>query len=613
MSDGEGRRALTVGVAFGLLAGLGEGIGLYVAQESGRSRWPILFGTGPGVMWLAPLVDAVLFALLAGVVVLGAKLLRRRSSLAAVVAVCSLALAADWSRVTNELPRRHALAIGVAAAIAGALLARRREAAVARAARLGVLVLGGATLLLALAVELRGPLVERRIEAKLPPAPAGAPDVLIVVLDTVRADDLSAFGAARRTSPNLERIAAEGTRFDACWSTSSWTLPAHASLLTGRLPWEHGAALEPLDAKWPMLSEELAAHGWRTGAFSGNLCFFQRGFGFGRGFHHFDDFDWSWRARLASTLPVRELIDRAGAKSRDLLMRKPARVVSDAYLAWLDRSQRPSFAVLNWFDAHCPYHPPEEFQGRFAGDGLDRVIETSFGDPRVIARDRQAYHECLLALDAELGRLCEELRRRGRLDRTLLVVVSDHGEAFGEHEMRYHRGALYREQAQVPLVLRAPGLVPAGATVGAVASIASLPATIVGLLGLEAGAFPGPSLAPLWTGEGEDDPAALLELARHPWGEYKRRECNDGALRSIVRGRWHYIWHEKRGSRLFDLQEDPQELRDVKDDHSDVAEALDLQLRQELESRQRHPREPSTLDLASHPELAGIGYAAGGH
>src|SRR6185436_19315598 len=95
------------------------------------------------------------------------------------------------------------------------------------------------------------------------------------------------------TTPTLERLAAEGVRFDACFSTSSWTLPAHASMLTGRLPFEHGAALEPLDATWPLLSEELAARGFRTGGFSGNLCFFQRRFGFSRGFLHFDDFDWS--------------------------------------------------------------------------------------------------------------------------------------------------------------------------------------------------------------------------------------------------------------------------------------------------------------------------------
>jgi arylsulfatase A-like enzyme len=605
-----GRSAAWSAAAFGLLAGLGEGIGLYVAQESGRSRWPILFGTGPDVMWVAPIVDAVLFLLLAGVVVLVARALRRPAPLALVVGLCAFALAADWARVTHELPRRYALAIGATAALLAGLAARRREATLARAAPIAAGVLASATLLLALGVVGRAWLAESRAEAKLPPPPASARDVVVVVLDTVRADHLSAFGYARRTTPNLERLAAEGVRFDACFSTSSWTLPAHASMLTGRLPWEHGAALEPLDGTWPLLSEELAAHGFRTGAFSGNLCFFQRGYGFGRGFLHFDDFDWSWRARLGSTLLARELIDRAGPRARDLLLRKPARAVTDAFLAWLDHSPRPVFAFLNWFDAHCPYHPPEGFTGRFDGDGVTPPA-VPIGDPAVLARDAQSYDECILAMDAELGRLCDELRRRDRFDRTVLFVLSDHGEGFGEHEMRYHRGSLYREQVQVPFVVHAPGLVPTGTTIDAVASLASLPATVLDLLELPSGTFPGPSLAPLWK-DGEAETPAVLELAQHPWAEYKRRACYDGALRSIVRGRWHLVWHEKHGLQLFDRVTDPAELHDVKADHPDVAAALDHQLEQELDARIRHPREPMTLDLADHPELAGIGYAAGG-
>ena len=620
------RRGVLVALTFGLACGIVEGIGLYVAQEQGWSRWPILLSSGREILWVSPLVDAALFVVL-GIAIVALARLCRLAALPLVAAACCGVLAYDWTRITAVAPRRIALLAMAATAAVAWLLLRRRERGLARVGLVGAPLLGLLAAAIAIREEVVAPIEEARAEARLPPPPKDARDVIVVVLDTVRSDHLSAYGYARRTTPELERLAAEGARFDDCFSTSAWTLPAHASMLTGRLPWEHGAALEPLDATWPVLGEEMLAHGWRTGAFSGNLCFFVRHYGFGRGFLEFDDFGWSWPSRLGVTLAARELLTILPARIRETRLRKPAHAVVDSFPRWLDRSpDRPAFAFLNFFDAHDPYRPPAPERGRFHGDGIAPPPMPPPGPDEdrpwtdaSMAHESELYDECLLVLDREIGRLRSELERRGRLHRAILVVLADHGEAFGERGARLHRCSPHREQTQVPLIVRAPGIVPPGTVCEEVASLASLPATLLDMLGLESGHFPGPSLAPAWRGgDDDDDPVAVIELARHPWVEYRRRPCYDGAMRSLVRGRWQYVWHEKHGGQLFDRVADPREEHDLAAEHQDIAAALDQQLRSELAERRRHPNEPSGVDLSSRPDLAGIGYvddggAAPGH
>jgi len=619
------RAALTIAFALGLLCGLGEGLGLWATQEFVGSRWKTVLSAGPEVMWVAPLLDALLFTVFAALVVGAARLARRPPPLALLTGACAAGLAVDWARFTDEIARRHALMIGAAVGLVAWLGTRGRERQVARAAGVGARVLAAIALLVFAGLTGGMRLRERIVVDRLPPAPPDAFDVLVIVLDTVRSDHLSAYGYARRTTPELERIAAEGVRFDACFSTSSWTLPSHASMLTGRLTWEHGAALDALDGLFPVLGEELLAQGWRTGAFSANLCYFQRRFGFRRGFLCFEDFGWSWFSRFTGTLVGRELFDMAGGEVRESVLRKPAHAVTDAFLDWLDRRpDRPSFAFLNWYDAHDPYLPPPPFAGRFGGDGITagdppppQPGETRPWTREQLDRHHQAYDECILLLDTELGRLRAELERRGRFERTILAVVGDHGEAFGERGARLHRGSLHREQVQVPLVMRAPGRIPAGSVVERVTSVASLPATLVDLLRLPIEVFPGPSLAECWRDDGDEagdeDGVALLELAHHPWNEYRRRECFDGALRSIVRGRWHYVWHEKRGRRLYDRIADPREERDVLAEHPDVAAALEQELDAALAGLQRHPLEPTGVMPGERARLAGVGYIGDEH
>jgi arylsulfatase A-like enzyme len=628
---------LAVAATLGLVTGLGEGAGTQYYAAHGGSLWSIDYASGPEILWVAPLLDGLLFVLAAAIGALAMRAVGRRLTLVPVVGVGVAALADDWMRLSMRSGRlRCALVAAGVGAVAAALAwsagrggARGEE----RTARLVRALARLAPCLACVAIGAflwNGPFTTwrvHRVEAQLPPPPDGARDVVVVVFDTVRADRLSAYGCARRTSPNLERIAAEGARFDACFATSSWTLPSHASMLTGRLPFEHGAEMTGLDDHCALLPERMVADGWRTGAFSGNLSFFHRRAGFGRGFLCFDDFGWSWRSRFGGTLVGRELLSLAGHRASDRVLRKPARAVTDAFLAWLDESTRPSFAFLNWFDAHDPYLPRPELVRRFDHDGVApppmpplRAGEDRPFDDAQLARDLRDYDACVAALDDELGRLVAELERRGRLDRTILVVLGDHGESFGERGERLHRGSLHQETTRVPLVIRAPGLVAPGTVVDDVTSIASLAATLQELAGARGERLPGASWAPRLAAGGtaselgEHDAVAVMELARHPWPEYRRHPCYRGASAAIVRGRWHFVRHETDGVELYDRVADPREEHDVAALRPDVVAALGKELDATFARLEPHGGRRLSLDeLTKRPELGGIGYTGDGH
>jgi arylsulfatase A-like enzyme len=616
--------ALAIGGAFGLLAGLGEGVGLLALQAARRSRWPITFSCGSEVLWVAPLLDLALFSALAwsGFLLLAAVRIEARARFVAGGAAALLVY--DWARLSAAIGRPAAAGLAVAGGLAVLAAGWRRGGQVIRIARRSLLPIATIALLVA-----GGDALRRRETASRRAAPAEAQDVLVVILDTVRADRLSCYGASRATTPRIDAIAAEGARFTACFSTSSWTLPAHASLLTGRYPWEHGAHLEPLDDRWPLLSEAFRDAGWRTGAVSANLCFFHTGFGFGRGFERFDDFGWSWSARFAGTLVGRELLSKLDADSSATFLRKPASAIVDRHLDWLDQAPgRAAFSVLNFFDAHDPYEPPAATAGRFEGDRVapDPMPPAPDGASRpwsdaTLADELRRYDECLLAIDQQVGRLVDELAKRGRLDRTWLCITSDHGESFGERGARLHRGSLHKEQVHVPLIVRAPDRALARTTVDTPVSLQSLAATLAELARLPGASFPGPSLAPLLTAAEEErgeaaaalaDLPLLAELARHPWPEYRRRPCYDGAIRSLLRGRWHYLHHATRGAELYDWLEDPREERDLADSQPDLVATLESELRRLLADQLAHEASLDDSDQSARPELGGVGYVGGG-
>ena len=333
------------------------------------------------------------------------------------------------------------------------------------------------------------------------PAPASAaspPDIVLVVIDTLRADRLGAYGADRPTSPQLDALAARGLRFERAYAHSGWTLPSMATLLTGRLPHEHGAGRSSEDttrfgrlpARVPTLAEALAAAGYTTHAIVNNT-FLAPEFGLHRGFGSYD-YAGATNTRHRSAA---ESVERA--------------------LAWLDGGSRPAFLLLHVMEPHLDYAAPAPFAGRFAPEAADDDAGPSDAEVLGWLKDRYApvseahqtvvrarYDEEVLAADAAVGALVRGLEARDRLATTLLVVTSDHGEEHWDHGGFEHGHTLRSELTRVPLILAGPGVAPG--VVSAVVSQRDLHFALRAVAGLEG--------AP--EAVGECGPRDLFALAR---------------------------------------------------------------------------------------------------
>ncbi|HKI19435.1 MAG TPA: sulfatase-like hydrolase/transferase, partial [Isosphaeraceae bacterium] len=481
-------------------------------------------------VWLIPLTNLLIFLILGVVLALLALCWPGRGRWLVARLLCALAvLPLLW--VAFPLiygPAGFMLALGIAARLVPLL--EKHPAGFRRFVRLSFPALAVVTPVLAASVFVGDRLKEWREEARSLP-PRDSPNVLLVVLDTVRADHLSLHGYNRPTSPTLDRLAQPGLHFERVQATSSWTLPSHASLLTGRWPHELSAGwLTPLDDAHPTLAEYLGSRGYATAGFVGNLFYCGSDTGLGRGFTAYRDYFF---AEL-SAFKMAALIDRPveGLRAIDEFLskrinstffqgllvrfdagnRKPAAMVNREFLDWLSRRrqpERPFFTFLNYFDVHYPYKVADGGIHRFGSrprtereiDLIEhwRTVDRLGLSAREIAFVRDSYDDCIADLDEQLGRLLDELGRRGILERTWLIVTSDHGESFGEQAGVFGHGtSLYQPQLHVPLVIVPPAGSPSRPSVPETASLRDLPATVVDVLGLGAGApFPGRSLATL--------------------------------------------------------------------------------------------------------------------
>ena len=356
------------------------------------------------------------------------------------------------------------------------------------------------------------------------PPPAGPPpSVVLVTIDTLRADRVGAFGGPAGLTPNFDRLAAAGASFQAAWSAAPLTLPAHASVMTGLWPPHHGLrdnGMGALPAGVPTLAQALAGGGRRTAAFVGAFVLDHR-FGLDRGFATYDD-----------------EIAKAPGRPSGLEAERPGREVVDRALAWLAAGDAsPFFLWVHLYDPHAPYEPPEPFRSRYAGRPYDGEVAEA---------------------DAELGRLLAALDRRTGAAGTVIAVAADHGEALGDHGEPTHGLLLYEPTLRVPLAVRAPGIAP-GTRVAAPVSLADLGPTLAGLAGAR-----WPAGGPALDGR---DLAADLRAGREPptTDLYAETEYplifGWSALAAARRGTMKYIEAPRR--ELYDLLGDPGESRDL--------------------------------------------------
>ncbi|MCC6929301.1 MAG: sulfatase [Gemmatimonadaceae bacterium] len=480
--------------------------------------------TGIHNAWLASLTDLVWFTLLA-LLLLAVSGLRRLMGRAALPAGVVLGSFVGFGTFTLLLLVKglHPLAAAMLAtgiAMEGGRQLSRRLPAVLRLVRLTTLPLVALFGLVIAGAFARERFKEARAIAAAggAMAPDGAPNVLLLVLDTVRDIDLSVSGYARSTTPNLERLAATGVQFTKAWSPSSWTLSSHASMFTGRYPHELTAGLAVrLDGRDETIAERLSRKGWRTAGFVGNLHYGSTYFGLNRGFQHYEDYvitpgeavlNSSFGRFLVTEESLRELVGY-----HDIVGRRRAPSLNARLLRWIAtgarESRRPFFAFVNYYDAHEPYEPPADYERRFASNvplhrfvtdqsvrGARQLDKQSM-TPAEIARLRDNYDASIAYLDASIGQLLDSLRALGVLKNTLVIITSDHGEQFGERGLFVHGNSVYRPVMKVPLIVSMPGRIPPGRRVDARVNTRSLAATIDEYTGSSGRRpMPGQSLAP---------------------------------------------------------------------------------------------------------------------
>jgi arylsulfatase A-like enzyme len=421
-------------------------------------------------------------------------------------------------------------------------------------------------------------------------------NLLLISLDTLRADHLGCYGYPRPTSPFLDQLAARGVLFEQAWATSPWTLPSHASLFTGLYASQHGVVSNQvgLPPELPTLAELLRERGFATAGFVSGIFLGPR-FGLGRGFDRY------------VVIPTRA---EEGGTATSL---SATRRVSEGGLAWLAvQARSPFFLFLHYFDIHSDYRPEPRFAALFAGpyrgpvDGTSRQLRAFLrGQIEFDAEDRahlvDLYDAEIRQLDQALQELFEALRGRGELARTLVVVTADHGEEFFEHGGVFHGRTQYQEMLRVPLILTGPGI-PAGLRIDRPVSLVDLAPTLLGLLGTGAApAVSGRDLSALWRRPDADWPE------REVFAEANHTREGGSPQRAVLRGGWKLVLHDSGRQELFDLSADPGERVDLANDQPQRAAELANRLTSTLPSVREAPALPK-LNPEMRMQLEALGY-----
>jgi arylsulfatase A-like enzyme len=370
------------------------------------------------------------------------------------------------------------------------------------------------------------------------------PSFVVISVDTLRADHLGAYGYERSTSPNIDALAANGVVFENVCSTSSWTLPAHASLLTGLLPGRHRLQDDgvKLARSVPVLAEALRGRGYETFAVVSHV-YVSREFGLNRGFEEFDD----------------SLLAGGGVDPI-------AESVVDRFIERLEGvGERPFFAFIHLYDPHWPYTPPPPFGTAFVDPGyrgeIDGTLDSMspyFSFPgRLSDEDRRQmialYDGEIAYLDQQIGRLSAALAESRHADRTVVILTADHGEEFKEHGKIGHGRTLFSEVLAVPLIVAGHPALAGGSRRSELASIVDIAPTVLDMAGL---AVPE-----------ELDGRSLLRESPGDRTLFAESIRMGRVLRSARRGRYKLIESPSHGTReLYDLATDPLEQQPIESD-----------------------------------------------
>jgi arylsulfatase A-like enzyme/Flp pilus assembly protein TadD len=402
------------------------------------------------------------------------------------------------------------------------------------------------------------------------------PNVILITLDTVRADRMDFLGSKRGLTPNLDALASQGVVFEHAYSQAPITPASHATILTGTYPQYHGVRNfgDRLPPSVPFLPEVLHSQGYRTGAFVSSIILDPKN-GFASGFERgFDIYDAGFHRQKTG-------------ERREASMQRRGEVTLGHALEWLSQQQgSPFFLWFHLWDAHDPYNPPEPFRSRFPG---------------------APYNGCIAYVDATVGKLIDYLRAQGLYDNALIAVAADHGESLGEHGELTHSIFLYDSTIHVPLLLKLPGNRFAGRRVNATASLVDLAPTVLEALGQKPlPTMQGGSLLPLL---GNAHPENRPSLAT---GDHSERSFGWSALVSLRVG--HQLYVSAPSPELYDLASDPAAKTNLYARNRFAAVRLAVQLEDFVKHISADAPVPlqDGLDEKSREKLSALGYVAPG-
>lgn len=580
-------RFSVVGAALGFLTGLGEAARLWTTPNPAVLLHPSVNFT----VWLiAPLAGAFSLGLLGLGVGLAGHLGRRRLWLPPYAAATGMGLATVYAGVALGFLHAHGKGLGGAIAqgeiwiwfalgflviwlpfrlldsLAAPLVDPRLEWGLVLTARLmAVLSLACLAGLALYRTRQGGYEAQPSGEAG---DPARRPNIILITLDTVRADHLSSYGYTRPTTPRLDALARRGVLFENVIAPASWTLASHASIFTELLPHQHGANwAAPLHPGPLTLAQVLQSRGYSTAGFSSNRMYGLAGWGMDQGFETYGGDGAALRHQLRATLLGRQILQPLYEKfvQGEEFERLDARQINREVLGWLGRTHdHPFFLFINYYDAHGPYLAPSPYDQRFGK--VPQSLEAKMPQLSAIRypqalpdHDREiltvGYDNCLAFLDEQVGDFIDRFSRLPASSNTYVIITSDHGEEFGEHGSYGHGWNLYREVVHVPLIIVGPGA-PVGLRISRLARARDLFVTVLDFA-LPASEFSTRrSLRRFWTPGWQPQPADDMAIS----------ELEDGTLDpsgsvaiSLMTSEWHYIQEAGGRTELHHWPDDPQE------------------------------------------------------
>jgi len=458
------------------------------------------------------------------------------------------------------------------------------------------------------------------------------PNIILISMDTVRADHLSCYGYHKETTPHLDTFAQESVVFKNAYAPSPWTLPSHASIFTGMYSARHGADKDwdLLQSNWPRklethhvtLAEILAEHGYQTAGIIASHVI-HSSTGLAQGFAHYDEElisvlyeleHFTLYKLIGRWVYLDEIAGRWGVCGYRRSHQVNARVFS-----WLEKhNQSPFFLFIHYFDPHLPYIPPYRYYRLFREDETLTGIQSEGNKRELVAK----YDGELAYLDHNLGKLFTRLKECNLYDNSMIIITSDHGEFFGEHDMWIHGYELYEEVLKVPLIIKYPASFPQHGEYEQRVSLVDIMPTLLHFLGLPlphgcqgADLFKGKSRVLAEVYRSKYTEIYDLFIDRYVKDERFRKEGRLARqLKALYLDNYKYIKEypaELQGrDELYDIENDPQELYNIIETMPERAKEMEMLLTEWLKVDERHGAQPqpAILDKATEEGLRSLGY-----